>query len=110
MSTGIDVPALVVDGVPRWGQVRTVYLRELSKQILGPTRGPAGDNEHSGFTVTCLANGEIIVTLTPDFDLAGVYDLCEAITKECLDGGEDIDFTRDPTEADTRVRQFGRDD
>lgn len=93
-------------GYPCWGEAKQVYLRSRSDHLLGPTREPASDHDEVGFRVTYLPNGEIIVTLTDTCCLSTVHDLCELISESCLDGKDDIDFTRDPVEAENRRRTF----
>jgi hypothetical protein len=96
------------DDYPSWGEVRQHYLRGRSDFLLGPTRQPISDHDEVGFRVTYLPNGEIIVTLTDTCSLNTVHDLCHLISNACLDGDDDIDFTRDPAEAHTRLRTFGQ--
>lgn len=82
------------------------YLRQRTAELLGLGREPADDHDEVGFRVTYLPNGEIIVTLTDACDLDDVHSVGKLITDACLDGDPDIDFTRDPAEADTRLRTF----
>jgi hypothetical protein len=91
---------------PSWDEAKQHYLRGRGDHLLGPARQPISDHDEVGFRVTCLPNGEIIVTLTETCGLNTVHDLCHLITDACLDSDDDIDFTRDPTEADTRLRTF----
>lgn len=90
---------------PCWGEARQLYLRDRSHHLLGPVQ-PADRHHDVGFTVTYLPNGEIVVTLTAGCDLNTVHDLCQLISDACLDGDEEITFTRDQTEAVTRIRAF----
>jgi hypothetical protein len=98
MSEPIDYPS--------WGEAKQIYLRRRGEHLLGPARTPTDDHDEIGFRVTYLPNGETIVTLTETCGLNTVHDLCQLITDACLNGNEDIDFTRDPTEADTRLSTF----
>jgi hypothetical protein len=67
---------------------------------------PAVAGEEPASASPNLANGEIVVTLTDTSDLNTVHDLCQLIADACLDGDDDIDFTRDPTEANTRLEDL----
>ena len=91
---------------PSWDEAKQRYLRGRGDIILGPARQPTSDHDEIGFRVTFLPNGEIIVTLTDTCRLNTVHDLCHLIANACLDGDDDVDFTRDPTEADTRLHSF----
>ena len=84
------------------------YLRDRTAALLGPARELPGDHDEVGFRVTLLPSGETIVTLTDTCDLDTVHSACQLIIDACLTGDRDIDFTRDPTEADTRLRTFGQ--
>jgi len=91
---------------PSWDEAKQRHLRQRSDRLLGPARQPTNVHDEVGFRVTYLPNGEIIVTLTGTCGLNTVHDLCHLIVDACLDGDDDIDFTRDPTEANTRLQTF----
>lgn len=93
---------------PSWEETNQRYLHARSDYLLGPDRETTDDHDEVGFRVTWLPSGETVVTLTETCNLATVHDLCHLIAQACLAGDEDINFTRDPTEADTRLHSFGQ--
>jgi hypothetical protein len=90
----------------RSGDALQRRLRTRGEQLIGPHRPATDVHDEVGFRVTYLPNGEIIVTLADTCDLNTVHDLSYLIADACLSDDDDIDFTRDPTEADTRLRAF----
>jgi hypothetical protein len=91
---------------PSWGEAKQTYLRGRSEHLLGPACAPADHHDEVGFRVTYLHNGEIVVTLTDTCGLNTVHDLCQLIADACLNGDDDIDFTRNPTEANARLENL----
>jgi hypothetical protein len=86
-------------------------LSVRSDEDLGAARAPTGDTDEIGFTVTALPDSDTIVTLLDTCDLRIVFERCREIAAAVLDHGDDlITFTRDQSEAASRLARFARQD
>lgn len=99
-TTTPDPAAAFLDGVAQWAYFKGHFLRRNSEAVLGPTTG--GSYWHQ-FTVTVVPDGTCIVAADRYTDLDCIHDACQTITEACLNGNEEVEFTRDPHLAQARI-------
>lgn len=93
----------------RLGKPITAYdlLRAHTKELIGPAHPRSDHNDPTGFSVTYLPNGELMVTLHNNCDLVAVLANARLITQELLeDDTERVSFTRDQTRAATALTNY----